>query len=170
MPFASHLFNNMEGEFIDNTVVNLSTFELNEHHISLLKHGLKFCPTPPAPDTGQLRADLDRFHTRARQICFFNNKDQMNDLTASFRDTSIETPSDPMGTHEAFKHRNFKSKSKWNCPPGPPNLEAMIVCNEQNFNHRPNFRPSPRDNLTINERKALKKTLRQQRYRYQTSW
>ena len=146
----------MEAAYIDKRVVNLSTFQLNENHITLLKHGLKFCPTPPAPDTGQLRADLDRFHTRTRQICFFDNKEEINDSTTSFRDLPIPTPIDPMGTDKPFKHKNFKSKSKWNCPPGPPNLEAMIVCNEQNFNHRPNFRPSPRNNLTPNERKALK--------------
>lgn len=34
-------------------------------------------------------------------------------------------------------------------------MEAMIVCNEQQFDHRPNFRPSHRNNLTHNELQAL---------------
>ena len=61
-----------------------------------------------------------------------------------------------MGTSRPFKHRALKSKSKWRCPAGPPNLEAMIVCNEQQFDHRPNFRPSHRTNLSPNETLALK--------------
>jgi len=146
----------MDEKYIDKSVINLSTFVLNEHHVSLLKRGLKFCPTPPAPDSGQLREDMDRFHNRTRQICFFNNREQNSDLTTSLSSIPIATPSDPMGTDKPFKHMSFKSKSKWKCPPGPPNLEAMIVCNEQNYNHRPNFRPSHRNNLTPNECNALK--------------
>ena len=146
----------MDAQYIDKSVVNLSTFDLNEHHISLLKRGLKFWPTPPAPDSGQLRQDMDRFHNRTRQICFFNNRDQFHDSSTSFSDITITIPIDPMGTEKPFKHMSFKSKSKWKCPPGPPNLEAMIVCNEQNYSHRPNYRPSHRNNLTPNECIALK--------------
>ena len=146
--------NNMDEDI--RSVVNLSDFILTEAHMSLLKRGLKFCPTPPAPDPGAVRTDLNRFHTRLRQICFFEPKDSSSDLSTSFFNTTNTTPSNPMGTSEAFKHLKFKSKSKWQCPPGPPNLEAMIVCNEQNYNHRPTFRPDHRNNLSWDERNALK--------------
>ena len=66
------------------SVVNLSNFQLNESHISLLQRGLKFCPTPSAPDAGQLRQDMDRLHTRMRQIAFFNNLKNNNDSTTTF--------------------------------------------------------------------------------------
>ena len=118
--------------------------------------GLKFCPTPPAPNTGQLRQDLDRLHNRMRQISFFDNRELDTDLSTSFRNATIEIPLNPMGTHLPFKHLTLRSKSKWRCPSGPPNLEAMIVCNEQQFDHRPNFRPSHRTNLSPNETLALK--------------
>jgi hypothetical protein len=55
---------------------------------------------------------------------------------------------------EPFKHRKFKNTSTWN-PPGPHNLEAMITCNEQQFNARDVPFPDYRDNITNNERKAL---------------
>ena len=43
-------------------VVNLSYFILEPHHVSLLKKGLTFCPTPGEPDMADLRRDLDHFH------------------------------------------------------------------------------------------------------------
>ena len=146
--------NNMEEEI--KSVVNLSDFTLTEAHMSLLKRGLKFCPTPPAPDPGAVRKDMNRFHTRLRQICFFAPKDASTDMSTSFTNLANTTPSDPMGTNKPFKHLKFKSKSKWQCPPGPPNLEAMIVCNEQNYNHRPTFKPDHRHNLSPDEKNALK--------------
>ena len=146
----------MENDNIDRSVVNLSTFKLNEYHTQVLQRGLKFCPTPPAPNTGQLRQDMDRLHNRMRQISFFDNKESVTDLSTFFSNATIETPLDPMGTFTPFKHMKFKSKSKWRCPPGPPNLEAMIVCNEQQFDYRPNFRPNHRNNLSPNETQALK--------------
>ena len=33
--------------------VNLSNFQLNEHHVAVLSRGLKFCPTPGPPDPGE---------------------------------------------------------------------------------------------------------------------
>ena len=39
----------------DKLVVNLSKFVLNEHHLSLLKKGLTFCPTPGKRDMSKIR-------------------------------------------------------------------------------------------------------------------
>ena len=44
------------------TIVNLSDFNLQDYHVSLLSKGLTFCPTPGEPDMGEMRKDLDRFH------------------------------------------------------------------------------------------------------------
>ncbi len=56
-----------------NTIVNLSSFQLESHDISLLKRGLTFCPTPGEPDMGELRNDLDRFHRSVRLTPFLDN-------------------------------------------------------------------------------------------------
>ena len=105
----------MENDNIDKSVVNLSSFKLNEYHTQVLQRGLKFCPTPPAPNPGQLRQDMDCLHNRMRQISFFDNKESANDTSTSFIAAPIETPLDPMGTSRPFKHRAFRSKSKWRC-------------------------------------------------------
>ena len=42
----------------------MSSFKLNEHHISLLSKGLSFCPTPGEPDIGEIRRDMDEFHRK----------------------------------------------------------------------------------------------------------
>ena len=141
---------------IERSVVNLSKFKLNEHHISLLKRGLKFCPTPSAPDAGQLREDMDRYHTRLRQIAFFSNLENNNDSTTSFINTTQVAPSNPLASIEPFKNLNFKLKSNWRVPAGPANLEAMIASNEQQYNARAPFIPTFRSNLDHNERKAMK--------------
>ena len=144
----------------DKTVVNLSNFVLNEHHVSLLARGLKFCPTPPAPNAGQQREDMDRFHNRLRQIAFFENKDCGFDQTTSFiQNTPVALPPDPMGGFEAFQNRKFKLKSTWRCPPGPINLEAMIACNELQFNTRPTYKPPHKQNLSAEELGALKELI-----------
>ena len=142
--------------FCDKSVVNLSDLELNEHHISLLSRGLKFCPTPPSPDPGLLREDMDRFHTRLRQIAFFDEKASNLDNSTSFNNTIQVISPNTMGNFEPFKHQKFKLKSTWKAPPGPTNLEAMIACNELEFNTRPEYKPSRRDNLSREERLALK--------------
>ena len=146
--------NNM---FSDKSVVNLSNFELNDEHISLLSRGLKFCPTPASPDPGLLREDMDRFHTRLRQIAFFENKDSNADNSSvSFNPTPPPDTPNTMGSLQPFKNQKFKLKSTWRAPPGPINLEAMIACNELQFNTRPEFKPSKKDNLSPKERLALK--------------
>jgi len=97
-------------EVEDKTVVNLSTFPLTAEHISLLKRGLKFCPTPAAPDAGQLREDMDRYHNRLRQIAFFEERNtNLSTTTQSFTNLTLpQPPPDPMGTLTAFKNRKFQ--------------------------------------------------------------
>ena len=130
----------------EKSVVNLSNVELNEHHYSLLSRGLKFCPTPPSPDPGLMREDMDRFHTRLRQIAYFDNRDNDNDNSTSFISTPQPISPNTMGNLEPFKHQKFKFKSNWRAPPGPINLEAKIACNELQFNTRPEFQPQSRKN------------------------
>jgi len=143
----------------DRSVVNLSSSHLSEHHISLLQRGLKFCPTPPAPNAGQLREDMDRFHTRLRQIAYFDTMASNLNQSTSFISNTPVVPINPMASIEPFKHLKFKLKSNWRVPTGPVNLEAMIACNEQQYNARPIFKPSFRSNIDHLERKAMKELM-----------
>ena len=103
---------------------------------------------------------MDRFHNRLRQIAFFENKDCGFDQTTSFiQNTPVALPPDPMGGFEAFQNRKFKLKSTWRCPPGPINLEAMIACNELQFNTRPTYKPPHKQNLSAEELGALKELI-----------
>ena len=137
------------------SIVNLSTFNLNQDHISVLNRGLKFCPTPKSPNVGEMRDDMDRFHKRLRQMAFFENpEDPLLDLSTRTQNTNIQLDSKNLLSFEPFKHMKFKTKSAWN-PPGPHNLEAMITCNEQQFNARRVTKLDFRDNLTKNQRKAM---------------
>jgi len=140
---------------ITKAVVNLSNFVLNDHHVSLLSRGLKFCPTPPNPDPGLLREDLDRFHTKLRQIAYFENKERNLDNTTSFISTPLTTTPTTMCNTDAFKHHKFRLKSKWRAPAGPTNIEAMLACNELQFNPRPENNPQRKKNLTLEELLAM---------------
>ena len=64
-----------------------------------------------------------------------------------------------MASFVPFKHLKFKLKSNWRVPSGPVNLEAMIACNEQQFNARPAYQPSFRTNIVPAESKALKELM-----------
>jgi hypothetical protein len=138
------------------SIVNLSNFILNKDHISILNRGLKFCPTPGPPNVADLREDMDRFHKRLRQVAFFDDLEDPP-LAPSTPSVSVSTTVEDKNnllSFEPFKHMKFKNKSTWN-PPGPHNLEAMITCNEQQFNARDVPSPIHRDNISKNERKAL---------------
>ncbi len=149
--FASRT--NMEEKYIKKSVVNHSSFILNEHHVSLLARGLKFCPTPSQPNTGDLKDDLDKLHRQMRWTAFFEDpEDGPTDLAG---DTSfIQTQS--TGTSEPFKHQKFKLKSRKRGPVGPANLEAFIAANEKDFLNRPLFHKNYRNNLSPQEITALR--------------
>ncbi len=68
----------MEDKYTQKSVINYSTMKLSDNHISLLSKGLKFCPTPGHPNTGDLREDMDKLHTRMRWIAFFENPEDHN--------------------------------------------------------------------------------------------
>ncbi len=72
----------MQNKYTKRSVVNHSTLELNDTHISLLSKGLKFCPTPNHPNTGDLKEDMDKLHKQMRWAAFFNDiEDNPADLT-----------------------------------------------------------------------------------------
>ena len=128
-----------------NGVMNLSNRTLSKEEISLLSRGLKFCPTPPCPDQGQRREDLEALHRRMRLLSHFEDQDDDDNLNES-------TANDPLDGNllslTPFKHNKFKVKSSWRGPVGPTNLEAFIASNERDYNHRPNYTPPSKQNLS----------------------
>jgi hypothetical protein len=124
-------------------VINLSKYKLNKNYVAILVKGLNFCPTPGAPDPGELRTDLD--HRRLRLRYHFRDEDE----------TQWDTLPDYANTHSfsPFEHNKFKLPSKFN-PTGSVALEAMILTNEVAFNKRPFFAKS-RENITPTERIAI---------------
>ena len=131
---------------MDNTIVNLSTYNLSKNEISLLQRGLNFCPTPGQPDPGLQKTDLDNFHRKIRLHNHFFGEDFDDDILSS-------TPADNLYSKVPFEHQKFRPKSTFN-PTGPHTIEAFITANEINFNQRPNFKPGS-NNLTHGEREAL---------------
>ena len=129
----------------DKLVINLSDFQLEQRHKRLLSKGLKFCPRPSEPDPGQMRSDLDSLHKRLRLSHFFEEEEE----TTGNSDSDIPRDGSP------FKHREFKKPSNFN-PPGPPTLEAMILANEENFNSRSAYVPPTWDNISKEERLAIR--------------
>jgi hypothetical protein len=144
---------------MDNRVVNLSDHILTEDEYSVLAKGLKFCPTPGHPDPGELRDDLDRVHKRLRQIAFYDKPidDPEGSITQDNAGTSqvIEDVNN-LNSFTPFKHRKFKRPARGQGPPGPLNLEAMILSNERDLNNRNENVHLTRRNLTPGETLALK--------------
>ena len=105
-------------------VHNLSDVVLTEAQTSLLDKGLKFCPTPSAPDVGNILRDVEKFFRNASLKLFFsenNDNVKINDPT------------------QAFQHKDLKIKSTW-MPPVPPLLEhvkQLIISDIQNTQLKP---------------------------------
>ena len=125
---------------MDKSVVNLSRHELTQEEISVLSKGIKFCPTPGPPDPGAQREDMNNLHRRLRQIAFY--EDLENNLPASSQSTGpaatilatpVDNDVDNINSLQTFRHQKFKLKSTGAGPPGPQNLEAMILANELDF-------------------------------------
>ncbi len=106
----------MDNKYIKKSVVNHSSFELNDTHLSLLSRGLKFCPTPNQPNTGDLKGDLDKLHKNMRWTSFFNDidNDSPDQTGQSFHDQNTAT----IDT-EPFYNIKFKLKSGGKGPIGP---------------------------------------------------
>ena len=76
-------------------IVNLSKYTLQDPEISVLSKGLGFCPTPGAPDIGDIIQDLDNFKRKTRIQLFFTDPNQ-----------GSKPETIPSGG--PFEHRSFK--------------------------------------------------------------
>jgi hypothetical protein len=145
------------------SIVNLSNIEFTEDQVKVLSKGLKFCPTPGPPDPGEQCEDLNKLHRRLRQIAFYEGIESSHSQIS--QNVAVNTGDiDNLQSTGVFRHRKFKIPATGRGPIGPPTLEAMIVCNEQDFNSRQTYKPPPlRQNLTLGERKDLRDLLNDNR-------
>ena len=60
------LFNKSNNSEYISGIVNLSKYTLQDAETSVLSKGLGFCPTPGAPDIGDIIQDLDNFKRKTR--------------------------------------------------------------------------------------------------------
>ena len=70
------LFNKLNNTEYTSGIVNLSKYSLKDTEISVLSKGLGFCPTPGAPDIGDIIQDLDNFKRKTRIQLFFTDPNQ----------------------------------------------------------------------------------------------
>ena len=100
-------------------VYNLSDYTLSEPEMSLLNKGLKFCPTPPKPDSGILIRDIESFFRSSSIKLHFSNLAE-KDKTATLPDTGPVCTILIYAPKTAFHHPALKPKSRWNAPGPPP--------------------------------------------------
>ena len=130
---------------MDKYVINLSKYTLTKGEISVLSRGLNFCPTPGEPNPGELRTDLDNLHRRLRLRYHFQDDDS---------DDGPTPHCDNIHSTEPFANRKFKVSSSFN-PPGQQALAAMVLTNEHDLNQRPVYKRAPRENISLEEKKAI---------------
>ena len=103
------------------TVVNLSERHLSTAEHTLLERGLNFCPTPGEPHMGDLRRDLDSFHSNLRIKSFFEPERQTKLVSStSTPNLFTTTPADsvPSDVERAIaKSKVLKPCKKWAPPP-----------------------------------------------------
>ena len=121
----------------DPLVVNLSSHELTQAEVMLLRKGFTFCPTPGQPDILEIKSDFSRLHTRMRQMQFFATRSQSPHMME-------HQLSDP--PNEGFEHKDSKKKSKWS-PVGPIGLETFIAANNCKLLHSKEYK-RPKDNFS----------------------
>ena len=140
--------NNSSNSNLETLVVNLSSHKLSDDEIKVLKRGLKFCPTPGEPNFGDLRDDLNKFHTRLRRQLFFS--------TLPEKDEEDGRPSIPSqdDDRDGFSHQKFREPSKWK-PPPVVQLELFFRQNEMDLltHNVPSYR---HHNLSKGEQAAIK--------------
>ena len=102
-------------------VHNLSDYSLTDAEKSLLNKGLKFCPTPPRPDTGTIVRDVESFFRKASTYLFFNHEDKKDHSNDTLTQSNSHDESSPL---KPFQHKDLKLKSTWNAPV-PPLLEHV---------------------------------------------
>ena len=91
------LFNKLNNTEYTSGIVNLSKYTLQDTEISVLSKGLCFCPTPGAPDIGDIIQDLDNFKRKSRIQLFFTDPNQ-------------GSKTEPIPSGGPFEHRSFKLK------------------------------------------------------------
>ena len=70
------VFNKLNNIEYASGVVNLSSYPLTNIERNVLSKGLGFCPTPRAPDIGNLIQDLDEFKRKTRLRLFFSGNNE----------------------------------------------------------------------------------------------
>ena len=71
-----NVFNKLNDIYYVNGIVNLSSYTLTKSETSVLSKGLGFCPTPRAPDIGNIIQDLDAFKRKTRLNLFFSGSNE----------------------------------------------------------------------------------------------
>ena len=72
----------IEGQFVNDKVVNLSKRALSEREISVLSKGLKYIITPKEIDFSQIKIDLENFGRRLRLKWHFRESENFSDYPA----------------------------------------------------------------------------------------
>ena len=137
-------FTNIGSTGNESIVYNLSNHTLTTGEKELLELGLKFCPTPPKADIGDLVHDIDHFFRSANLKLFFSDVDTSNDTQSS-------TTTDP---NKPFGHPDLRLKSKFN-PTFPPLLEFVrqsVITDLQSCS----IKPVRQKNLTHQQFLAIK--------------
>ena len=119
------IFNKLNDIQYVNGIVNLSKHTLTKSETGVLSKGLGFCPTPGAPDIGNIIQDLDAFKRITRLNLFFQGSNEESED----RNTQSGVP---------FEHKSLKLKSTFNLV-GPFQLETMFYSIEQDL-HRFKYR------------------------------
>ena len=133
-------------------VINLSNRPLTPDETSILKKGLKFCPTPGEPNMYDIHRDLRQFFRRMRLRAHFTN---MDEVTPS-QQRSIRDFLPSQSQNNGPDLRKYKPKSTWE--PGlefrDPVLETFFKCVQSEV---ANFTPrEPRvKNITKDEKEAI---------------
>ena len=125
------VFNKLNDIQYVNGIVNLSKYILTKSETNVLSKGLGFCPTPGAPDIGNIIQDLDVFKRKTRLNLFFQGSNE----DPEDKNTQSGVP---------FEHKSLKLKSTFN-PVGPFQLETMFYSIEQDL-HRLKYR-QPKEKL-----------------------
>ena len=107
------VFNKINDIQYVNGIVNLSKYILTKSETNVLSKGLGFCPTPGAPDIGNIIQHLDVFKRKTRLNLFFQG--------------SNEDPEDKnIQSGVPIEHKSLKLKSTFN-PVGPFQLENHVL-------------------------------------------
>ena len=168
----NNLLNNTLSDFIRlldsvDSVVNLSDFSLEPHHVSLLKRGLTFCPTPGEPDMADLKRDLDAFHRNVKLLSHFGKKIEKADAWSSqlSQKHKIETCTESDGNSNTdqpsrailgpFGHYQFKNKSTW-VPENTPMMIDCLISVDELCLAKTKIKAPLKQNLTKKERLGIK--------------